>query len=60
MFKANIKKALENIDFLASDVNINEISSHIKIGNLSEWITAWKNAMQEQINNIKEALKDEQ
>lgn len=57
MYLANIEKAIRNIEFLARDVNVNEICGHIKRDNLVEWITAWKKAMDEQLNNIKEALK---
>ena len=56
MVKANIEKSLDNIQYLAFDININEIASHIRIDNLSSWICAWRNAMEEQINNIKEAI----
>ena len=59
MEKANIKKAVENIDFLNSDININEIISHIKTGSLSELISAWRSASNEQLNNIREALKND-
>ena len=52
-----IKVALENIQYLAMDININEIDSHIHDGNILKWIRAWRGAMDEQINNIKEALK---
>ena len=59
MERANIQKSLDNIEYLSLDVNINEITSHIRIENLSQWISAWRNAMKEQINNIKEAIKNE-
>lgn len=52
-----IKTALENIQYLAMDINITEITSHIKNENLSQWLSAWRGATDEQINNIKEALK---
>ena len=52
-----IKTALENIQYLAMDINITEITSHIQYGNLPQWISAWRGAMNEQINNIKEAIK---
>ena len=57
MYLANIEKAISYIEFLACDVNVNEICGHIKSDNLAEWITAWKKAMEEQLNNIKEAIK---
>lgn len=59
MEKANIQKALGNIKYLSQDININEITSHIRNENLSQWVSAWNNAMEEQINNIKEAIKNE-
>lgn len=57
MDASEIKTALENIQYLAMDININEIDSHIHDGNILKWIRAWRGAMDEQINNIKEALK---
>lgn len=57
MYEKEIKTALENIQYLAMDINITEITSHIQNENLSQWIFAWRGAMDEQINNIKEALK---
>lgn len=52
-----IKTALKIIQYLAMDINITEITSHIQNENLSKWLSAWRGAMDEQINNIKEALK---
>ena len=57
MDASEIKTALENIQYLAMDINITEIINHIQNENLSQWISAWRGAMDEQINNIKEALK---
>ena len=57
MDASEIKTALENIQYLAMDINITEIINHIKNENLSQWVSAWRGAMDEQINNIKEALK---
>ena len=57
MAEKQIKEALENIQYLVMDVNIAEITSHIQNENLSQWLSAWRGAMDEQINNIKEALK---
>lgn len=57
MDASEIKTALENIQYLAMDINITEITSHIQNENLSQWISAWRGAMDEQINNIKEAIK---
>lgn len=57
MSEKQIKEALENIQYLVMDINLVEITGHIQIENLSKWISAWRGAMDEQINNIKEALK---
>ena len=58
MSEEQIKEALENIQYLVMDVNIAEIASHAKNENLSQlWISAWRGAIDEQINSIKEALK---
>ena len=57
MNENEIETALGNIQYLVMDVNIAEIASHVKDENLSQWISAWRGAMDEQINNIKEALK---
>lgn len=57
MDEKEIKTSLENIQYLAMDINITEITSHIQNENLSQLISAWRGAMDEQINNIKEALK---
>lgn len=59
MQKSDIQKSLDNIKYLSADININEITSHIRNENLSQWISAWHGAMDEQINNIKEVLKNE-
>lgn len=57
MQEKQIKEALENIQYLVMDINLVEITGHIQIENLSKWIYAWRGSMEEQINNIKEALK---
>ena len=57
MQENQIKEALENIQYLVMDINLVEITGHIQIENLYEWVSAWRRAMDEQINNIKEALK---
>ena len=57
MAKKEIETVLDNIQYLAMDINAAEITSHIQNGNLSQWLSAWRGAMEEQINNIKEALK---
>lgn len=35
-------KLLTELDELIADVNIDEISDHIKFGNLSEWCSVWR------------------
>lgn len=57
MKEKQIKESLENIQYLALDINIKEISAHVENENMSQWISAWRREMNEQINNIKEAIK---
>lgn len=57
MHEKEIETALENVWFLVMYVNISEIASHIENENLSNWLSAWRGAMYEQILNIKEELK---
>ena len=59
MKKNDIQKALTNIEYLASDVNINEIASHIQRESLAAWLDVWRRAMAEQISNIKEIIENE-
>ena len=56
MEKEVIKKYIEEIEHLAEDVNLAEINSHLCYGILSEWVNAWRGAMKQCIENIKEAL----
>lgn len=56
MEKEVIKKYIDEIEHLAEDVNRAEINSHLCYGTLSEWLSAWKNAMKKCIENIKEEL----
>lgn len=54
-----IQDALENIEYLASDVNYAEIYTQFAFGNLTQWSNAWKNAMFEQLKKLREELKNE-
>ena len=42
---------------LVADVNIREINQHLAFGTINEWLSAWHNAMEQCINNIKEEIK---
>lgn len=58
MLNQEINTALGIIRYLIADVNAKEIYARICVNNLSEWISVWQNSMNEQINNIKDALKN--
>jgi hypothetical protein len=56
MEKEVIKKYIEEIEHLAEDVNVIEINSHIIFRDLKQWLSAWKGAMKQCVENIKEVL----
>ena len=56
MEKETIKKYIEEIEFLAQDVNEIEINSHRVFGYTKKWLDAWQGAMNRCIENIKEVL----
>ena len=56
MEKDVIQKYIEEIEHLAEDVNRAEINSHLCFGTLPEWLSSWKNAMKQCVENIKEVL----
>lgn len=45
--------AIHVIKGLICDVNINEITEHIKNDNLNRWIVSWKDAINYNLNVIK-------
>ena len=45
--------AIHVIKGLICDVNINEITEHIKNDNLNRWIATWKDAINYNLNVIK-------
>lgn len=54
-----IKKYIQDIKYLAEDVNKGEIYSHINRCNLPEWLNAWQNVMKQCIKNIEEEIEGE-
>lgn len=47
-------KAYEMLNNLLQDMNINEITEHIKQDNLNLWLMHWRSAMRVNIAKLKE------
>lgn len=48
---------LAEIENLTEDINIAEINNNLAFGTANDWLSAWHNAMQQCINNIKDEIK---
>lgn len=48
---------MDNIKYLAADVNVNEISDHIRNGTLAQWVESWQMQMAFEIENSASELE---
>ena len=49
--------ALKELTGLAADVNVNEISDHIRNGTLAQWVESWQMQMAFEIENSASELE---
>lgn len=48
---------MDNIKYLVADVNVNEISDHIRNGTLAQWVESWQMQMAFEIENSASELE---
>lgn len=48
---------MDNIKYLAADMNVNEISDHIRNGTLAQWVESWQMQMAFEIENSASELE---